>query len=198
MTATSRLAQNFVDTIAATYWTQHVKEATKCRGRDNPSLLDLVFTNDENMVYSLDVESPLGRSDHCTLKIAFKCYGSNQREKFTKYYLNRGNYKKFRDMLDLDWDEVLNKPCIDEQWNIFQEIFSNAYESCIPHKEMLKGKKSWAIPLDKHIVEKIKRKHRAWNRYMETRSSDNLREYTKCRNQVRKATRKAKATGRKT
>lgn len=188
-----RHAQSFIDAVTSTYWTQHIREPTRSRGRDNPSLLDLVFTNEEEMVESITYDSPLGRSDHCTLLINFKCYSLDSAEKCMKYFFNKGNYAKFRSMMDLDWEQILNMDDVDEQWNIFQEIFAKAQDSCIPHGRISTVFKPKPVPLDNTVISRIKKKNIAWRRYMETRSPDKLKEYKRCRNQVRKATRKARS-----
>ena len=43
---------------------QHIKEATRARGSDNPSRLDLVFTRKEEEIENITLESPLGKGDH--------------------------------------------------------------------------------------------------------------------------------------
>ena len=43
---------------------QHVKEATRARGSNNPSRLDLVFTRKEEEIENITLESPLGKGDH--------------------------------------------------------------------------------------------------------------------------------------
>lgn len=197
MQARDRHAQSFLDTVTATYWTQHIKEATRSRGQDNPSLLDLVFSNEEEMIESISHDSPLGRSDHCTLMITFKCYNQNSPEKKTKYFFNKGNYSEFRNLLDLDWEQIFDGKSVDEQWNVFQEIFNKAQDTCVPKGKIGLGGKSWPVPLEKSILSKIKKKNIAWRRYMETRSASKHQEYTRIRNQVRKATRKARTAWEK-
>jgi hypothetical protein len=49
----------------------HVNKPTRWRGTDTPHVLDLVFTNEENMVSELEYLSPLGKSDHCVLCATF-------------------------------------------------------------------------------------------------------------------------------
>ena len=58
----------FIECVHGCYWEQHVKEPTRGRGTDKTSLLDLVLTNEEGMVQELDIEAPLGASDHVTFK----------------------------------------------------------------------------------------------------------------------------------
>ena len=47
---------------------------TRYRGGFEPSLLDLVFTNEENMIESINHMSGLGKSDHLQLEFIFNCY----------------------------------------------------------------------------------------------------------------------------
>ena len=57
----------FIECVHDCYWEQHVKEPS--RGTNKPSLLDLV----EGKVQELDIEAPLGASDHGVIDVIFKC-----------------------------------------------------------------------------------------------------------------------------
>jgi uncharacterized membrane protein (UPF0127 family) len=41
---------------------------------DTPHVLDLVFTNEENMVSEMEYLSSIGKSDHCDSQFQFNCY----------------------------------------------------------------------------------------------------------------------------
>ena len=60
-----------------------------------------------------------------------------------------------------------------------------------------KANKHNYIPLDTKTIQKIKKKHRCWNRYRETGDKKKYQEYAKTRNQVKSAIRKAKANMKK-
>ena len=60
------------------FFFQHVLEPTRQRGRDNPSLLDLIFTNEENMVENLIYLAPLGHNDHSIIKFDSNSTTKNQ------------------------------------------------------------------------------------------------------------------------
>ena len=47
---------------------QHVTEPTRCRGNDNPNVLDLILSNEEKIIYKINYLGPLVKSDHCMLK----------------------------------------------------------------------------------------------------------------------------------
>ena len=60
-------AQNFFDTTQDLYLVQNVADNTRFHGDDIPSLLDYIFTAEENMVDNLDYGSSIGKSDHVCL-----------------------------------------------------------------------------------------------------------------------------------
>ena len=76
------------------------------------------------------------------------------------------------------------------------EKFNKAKSECIPKiisKIYNKAKMHNYIPLDEKTITKIKKKHIAWQRYMESREGGKYRKYVKLRNQVKNMIRKAKA-----
>ena len=66
----------FLDTVDDSNLIQHVKEFTRKRGTDNPSLLDLVLTDDQQVVSKPLITDPLGKSDHSVVcwQSTFRCY----------------------------------------------------------------------------------------------------------------------------
>ena len=50
----------FIECMHDCYWYQHVNEPIRGRGSDKPSVLDLVLSNEEGMVDSVDIEAPPG------------------------------------------------------------------------------------------------------------------------------------------
>ncbi|GAA57071.1 hypothetical protein CLF_112087 [Clonorchis sinensis] len=60
--------------------TQHVVAPTRYRAGQQPSLLDLVITNERHFVDQVTINAPLGHSDHCVLTFAFICYWARNPE----------------------------------------------------------------------------------------------------------------------
>jgi exonuclease III len=52
-------SENFLESIRDSYLFQHVMENTRMRENCEPSTLDLILTNDENMIEELNYSSPL-------------------------------------------------------------------------------------------------------------------------------------------
>ena len=55
----------FFDACQDGFLHQHVREFTRVRGNDQPSLLDLVLTHDPLEVEEMRYSAPVGKSDHC-------------------------------------------------------------------------------------------------------------------------------------
>ena len=56
--------QKFFDMIQDEFYVQHVEKPTRRRGFQKPSLIDLIFSRDENMVDDITHQAALGSSDH--------------------------------------------------------------------------------------------------------------------------------------
>ena len=64
----------FIEGVRDCYLHQHVEKPTRRRGSDEPSLLDLVLTNEEMQVTDIQHHAPIGKSDHDVLCFNFHCY----------------------------------------------------------------------------------------------------------------------------
>ena len=62
------MATVFLESIWDTFLFQHVKEPTRCREGQVPSLVDLVLWNKELMVTDMQYLPGFGSSDHVLLK----------------------------------------------------------------------------------------------------------------------------------
>ena len=74
--------------IRDSYLIQHVNTITRSRENSEPSMLDLILTNEEEIIDNLHVKDPLGHSDHCVMEFQFKCYSEqcNIREERWNYF----------------------------------------------------------------------------------------------------------------
>ena len=95
----------FLEATRDCFLTQHVTSPTRGRGSTRPSLLDLVLTNTEDAIEYLNVEAPLGRSDHATIYFGYRCHPEPLDDKI-RYMYDKADYDKMRQMLDLDWTEL--------------------------------------------------------------------------------------------
>ena len=57
----------FINTVHDCFFHQHFTEHTRFRLGEEPSLLDLIFTNEEDLIYNSEYQSGFGYSDHISL-----------------------------------------------------------------------------------------------------------------------------------
>ena len=98
-------SHQFVNTIQDCYLVQHVTEPTRYRSDSSPHTLDLIFSNEPNMISDLQYLPGLGHSDHICLKFNIECYTIHTMPCNTKLNLNRGDYEGMRNKIDrFDWE----------------------------------------------------------------------------------------------
>ena len=175
----------FLDILRKNGLMQHVDKPTRQRGDDEPSILDLVISRE--YLSKLEYLSPLGKSDHAIIKLECEVTTSTKMQPVNYNYL-RGNYDEMRVFLSRDWDKVLLpvSNSVDEMWSVFADLLSEAVECFVP-KTFVGHKKHQSVqPFGYEIKESVRKKHRLWTRYIETRNPTVLHEYRKMRNKVKK------------
>lgn len=198
-----QFSESFIEKIRDCFFVQHIKDITRCRGSDQGSVLDLVFTDDDLRVEEIEVNSPLGKSDHAC--IMFQCDIEPQLRKTKRkvFLYEKGNYSQMKDKLNIDWNNFLNTSDVDEMWNKFTTKMQEVISECIPCR-VIKERKSRKninsdLPMNRKLKAKIKKKQRLWERLkkMAERPTSGDEEYLKVQceyrrlnNQVRKETRR--------
>jgi exonuclease III len=72
-----RPSSEFVETIRETYLHQHVRFPTHYRGTQTLNILDLVLSNEENIMDDMRRTEPMGSSHHVTIQFNILCYGTS-------------------------------------------------------------------------------------------------------------------------
>ena len=184
------LNSKFIDCIQDCFLWQHVTQATHQRGAQAANILDLIFTNEENMVSNLDIQAPVGKSHHNVLLFDLQCYVTHAPSIRKSYNFKRGDFNRLRQLMGShDFSEMERLP-IDEAWKVFQNVLSTHADTCIPLiKPRTRNRPLW---VNNSVLAKIKEKNQAYKQYRQTKSNQNLQVFKKLRNQVRWETRKAK------
>jgi len=184
---------DFLKTVQDNFLTQHVVLPTRARGVDKPSILDLILTDEEELIEDINYLSPLGKSDHSVL--AFNCKLNKEVKNIVnKYNFNKGDYVSLSQFVSKDWAKLFMS-CndnIEEMWNIFKNTLITGTELYVPKiiDFNMWRKPSWKSVLPKTVRDKIRKKHRLWARYIKSRDLKQLARYKKISNEVRTATRK--------
>ena len=194
---------DFIETCRDSYLYQHVTEPTRRRGTDEPSLLDLILTNEEMQISDIRHKPPLGKSDHDVLSFEFQCYVDYTQSKEI-YLFSKGDYSSMRKSLnDSKWTDnfldLANKTDIspEELWNSIKSTNLDLRNQFVPRRKT--GKPFWQqkgnVPLEKEVREAIRKKekaHRSWITGQHRFTNTKREEYTRARNKVNTMLRKAK------
>ena len=97
MWSTPGLSENseeflFVETLRDCYLYQHINKPIRTRVGQEPSILDLVITNEEGMVEGVEYLSPPRKSDHLVISFNPKCYIQKTKRIKEIYCHGKGNY----------------------------------------------------------------------------------------------------------
>jgi hypothetical protein len=184
----------FIESIRDQYLFQHVDKPTRARINQKSNILDLIFTNEENMISDLEYWSPLGKSDHSLMKFKLNCYISRQSSTQIRFDYNRGNYEEMRkELSDINWEEELSdRKTVEEIWSFIKGNIQIVTDKYIPKRKSAQTTQKKLGILNEKVLAKIRKKHRAWQRYIETKEGQKYEEYCRIRNKVKSLVRKAK------
>lgn len=118
----------FVDFVRCHDFTQHVKTPT--RGKN---ILDLIFTNSDELVRELTILPPVGNSDHSS--VSFKIFMSTEKSPIVfKRLFSKGDYTLICEYLaSVMWIESFERaPTVDSKFEMFLDILYHAIELFIP------------------------------------------------------------------
>ncbi len=185
-------ASRFMEAVRDSYLIQHVKAPTHFRGEQKPNTLDLIFTNEDGMVKTVNHLAPLGKSHHQILTYDYHCYTEINRKKPRLNY-NIGNYDKLRDLLsNLNWSDCLTGD-LETSWDAFLRKLNDAITSSIPLNKNSVSPLKNRLPLwtNERALVKVKKKREAFKRYLHTREGKDYLLYAQARNQAKHESRKA-------
>lgn len=194
-TALGNKATAFMEFFRDSFLHQHVKSPTHYRGDQNPTLIDLVMSSEENMVTNLTHEAPIGKSHHHVLKFDFVCSTTASNiNKGQRYNYRMADFDKLRKCVENS--KLMNKiqdKNLTEVWNSIKETIETATEECVPKisSRPLVGKRKTPVWWSETTKTKICKKREAYRKYLQTLDNGDYLRYAKARNQAKTACRKA-------
>ncbi len=84
-------SHTYINIIQGMFLYQHITEFTRYRKGHNPSLLDLILTNEEDMITDIQYVPPLIKSNHVCLIFNTNMYTYNEEKRKRKFAYYRGN-----------------------------------------------------------------------------------------------------------
>ncbi|MES9884664.1 MAG: reverse transcriptase family protein, partial [Sedimenticola sp.] len=183
----------FLEKVRDNYMFQHVKSATRYRAGEIDSILDLIFTNEENMVDNIEYLPPLGKSDHLTLVFRLKLYIDKPKCTEKRYNFFKGKYEKVNENLRrVEWEEVTGEDSsTNEAWGGLADIIETEINENIPVCKT--SDRKYDTPwITKTAVDAVRNKRRKWIKYINQKSEENKEIYNSARNRASIEIRKAK------
>ena len=193
----------FVETIRDCYLHQNIDEPTRRRGNDEPSLIDLVFTDEDMHVSDVTHHAPLGKSDHSVITFKFNCYLDYSKPKEQYVYQNADYDAMINNLAETGWEEEYIKSggdkTIEDLWCSLKLKLLDLRNQFVP-KITTSGKPSWSekgtFPVNKQLQDAIRQKliqHRGWMSKKGCIDADVARlSYTRIRNKVNTMIRQTK------
>lgn len=114
--ASSRLLLDFVQD---SHLQQIVTEPTRFRSGQQPSILDLIITSDNDLINNLEYYPPFAKSDHAILQFQMQLILVTDPKKLysSRYFIDYRGIN--HDVSLVDWASALSLPNVQENWNIF-------------------------------------------------------------------------------
>ena len=189
----------FYDMLMDNFLIQNQEEFSRVRGKDKPSCLDLVITDDNQTQVKTNIKlhAPIALSDHDVVTWQYllsvedhKGEETTDNRKHRNY--NKGNYEEISNTLGKeDWESLLNNKDVEEQVQILYEKIKVPSDKYIP---LSSGKKKSNVPpwMTKKARKQVRKKQCAWKRYTSSRSYQKYLLYVKERNKSAREIKDAK------
>ena len=104
----------FVCLVQDNFLTQHVIEPTRAT-----RVLDIVLSSQKELLDNVEIEEPLGSSDHNQMHYNINVKSDKTKVKHCRRDFRKGNYKEIRKHLSLiDWNDKMKNKTAAECWNI--------------------------------------------------------------------------------
>ena len=187
--AESRRSQQLIDVLRNNFLSQHIDNPTRYRPGQQPSVLDLVITNEEGMVDGIQHKPWLGKSDHECLHFDFQISTDSKTTRTVKPNYHKGNYDEMkRELNKIEWKRKMNLMDATEALEFFTNQLNSITKEHIPAaKKKSKKKKIW---MTRDGLAKHKKKYSAWKSYKETNDYTDYIRYTKERRELKTLTKK--------
>ena len=101
---------------------QYVQSPTNIRPNQKPTLIDLIFSQDDQTITNMTTSAPLGKSHHRVLQFLYTVDNNSKNER-PCYLYHHANYDSMKlELQSADWYDVLDNSSSTECWGKFKEI----------------------------------------------------------------------------
>jgi len=193
LTSNNSTVQSFLDTVQDLFMFQHILKPTRYRGEETPNLLDLVFTDDENMIENLTYLPGLGNSDHLCISYDLITPSSQviESDDVPKYNVYHADFENMKLLLSaVEWETEMTDLSVNDCWDYFSTTFNEIMRTCIP---LAKPKHRKNIYMTKEAMIMKNKKNRLWRNYTVSKSPEDLVAFKHARDSLRSLTRQLRS-----
>ena len=193
-------ASKFLNIFQKNFLTQFVSQPTHYRAQQTPTLIDLIISNDPDILQEVYHDPPFGMSHHSVLKFALNNLtnrNSSTSNNSMKFQINKGKFEEMREYMDnIDWLNLLSdEDNVDECWIKIENEINIAKNKFIPRVRpgnFSTGRRPFTAPLS--LLQTLQKKRQSFKTYKKFPTTSNYSTYVKYRNQVKLETKEAKKT----
>ena len=190
-------AAKFLFTVTENKLTQHINKPTHFKPNCKPSLIDLVFTKDQDLIDNVKIKSPLGKSYHAVIILTTSC-----KQKATdscyikKYKTDKADFQSMRAKLDeIEWEKVvdLENDTVDEAWKNLSVIIKTVRDEFVPTVTINTNKtRKRSLAFEDSLIHLTRLKRYHFKIYKKYPNQMNFNLYIQARAKVTKYTRMMK------
>ena len=175
----------FLECTRDCFFEQFISEPTRGRGSSQPTLIDLVLTNNPDILNKVKLDAPLGKSDHSVMEIITENVLLTENKKFILNY-NKGNYEQMKSLFNQDF-VIKTENCEDasDQYDMLLDLLQEEINKYIPRIYLTNNKLNRKTTLNRSTRSKIRPKHRLWELYFQTNNINVYNKYRKISDQIR-------------
>ena len=182
----------FLECIRDSFYTQHISEPTRYREGNNPTCDDLVLSSCETDISEVRYNESIGKSDHITINCNINTNLGPSTNKKTVYKYDKADFITMKESFTVDWVEKFRNKSVQESMDIFEEIYNNAIDECVPKTELSGDERRKPIWMTQSALRKVRRKHSSWIRYLNTKQGGHYLQYIRKRNDAAHALKQAR------
>ena len=173
-------------TLTGNFLTQIIMQPTRFRHLQQPSLLDLLITNDPERITSTCYLPAFGASDHICIMNNININHSRD-DKLKRTFTNHTLIHE--ELANINWEEELSDETdVDSSWNCLKSTLLGA---CRKLTNIYWSDKPKTLPyLPRNIKKIIRKKNRAQNKYLKYKCDNHHSKYTMLQNKLRNMTKK--------
>ena len=188
-------ASKFLDCLHFNHLHQSIDEPTHHRGTQSPTLIDLIITNEDDLVHNISYYPPIGKSHHSLVYFSIDAVLDKPVETpVLKYMMNKADFNQMRSYIrNVDWEKELDANMSRDEWgDVIVNKMEEAKELYVPKKYFKKDfvKRNFAAP--DSLISALRLKRKCFKQYKKHPTQRNHEAYVHYRNAVNKEVKKAK------